>query len=254
MDLIIFNEAQKIWQDIARDAEIETLSLELDIHKKLLNIFHVGDFYYFIFNVREAEFEYVSPEINTLLGYEPKTLKVTDFLKNIHPEDQPYFLNFENCLHHFFRKLPLDKIESYKVRYDFRIRNSKKEYVRILHQLVILQYDKSNNITRSLGIHTDISHLKNEGKPILSFIGLNGEPSYIDVKAENIFLPVKNFFSKREKEILKLMSEGKNTTEIAHSLIISKHTVATHRKNMLRKTDTHSAIDLVMKAIVEGWI
>lgn len=254
MDLIIFKEAKKIWQDIARDAELETLSFELDVHKKLLNIFQVGDFYYFIFNVREAEFEYISPEVTSVLGYDSQTLNANDFLKNIHPEDQPYFLNFENCLHRFFRELPLDKIENYKVRYDFRIKNSKNEYVRILHQLVILQYDKFNNITKSLGIHTDITHLKNDGKPILSFIGLNGEPSYIDVKPQNLFLPVRNLFSKREKEILQLLAEGKNSLEIADLLSVSKHTITTHRKNMLRKTETHSTIDLVMRAINEGWI
>jgi len=254
MKLQFFNEAKKIWSDIARDAQLDALAFELEIHKKILSIFQVGDYYYFIFNVRNAEFGFISPEIKSILGYDPETLTADAFLSNIHPEDQPYFLNFENSLHHFFRQLPVEKIEKYKVRYDFRIKNSKDHYVRILHQLVIIQHDASGNITQSLGIHTDISYLKPEGRPVLSFIGLDGEPSFTDVQPRNIFAPTKELFSKREKEVLKLLAEGKTSTNIALQLCASRHTIDTHRKNMLRKTGTHTSVDLIMKSVKEGWI
>ncbi|AWG27387.1 hypothetical protein FK004_17735 [Flavobacterium kingsejongi] len=236
------------------DATLESLELELNIHKKLLSIFQVGDFYYFIFNVAEANFEFISAEVGSVLGYDPNTITANEFLENIHLEDQPYFLNFENCLNVFFRKLQPNQIENYKVCYDFRVKNKNGKYVRILHQLVALQYDESYNITRTLGIHTDISHLKTNGIPVLSFIGLNDEPSFINVKPEMIYLPVKEFFSKREKQILKYLCEGKNSSEISIALYISKFTVDTHRKNMLMKTNTRSAVALVMKSLHEGWI
>ena len=41
--------------------------------------------------------------------------------------------------------------------------------------------------------------------------------------------------SKREKEILKLVGEGKTSQEIADTLFIGKTTVDTHRKNILKK-------------------
>lgn len=253
MKIQFFKEARKIWGDIAQDAHLDALNFELEIHKRLLNIFQVGDYYYFIFNVAAAEFEFISPEIKTILGY-PESINAIDFLNNIHPEDQPYFLNFENSLHLFFKQLPIEKYVNYKVRYDFRIKNSANDYVRILHQLVILQHDNNGNITRSLGIHTDISYLKPDGKPMLSFIGLEGEPSYIDVQPPSIFMPTKDFFSKREKQVLKLLAKGNSSIDIARQLNISKFTIDTHRRNMLQKTQTHTSVDLIMKSIKEGWI
>lgn len=253
MKLAFYQEAQKIWQNIALDVDIGNLAFELQIHKKLLNIFQVGDFYYFIFNVKNAEFEFVSPEIQKILGYDPETLSTDFFLSQIHPEDQIYFLNFENKLHHFFKALPSDKIEKYKVRYDFRIKNSEDRYIRILHQLIIIQHE-GIHIFRSLGVHTDITYLKPEGKPVLSFIGLEGEPSYIDVTFENIYQPTKEVLSRREKEILKYLAEGKNSAQIAKILSLSKFTVDTHRKNILKKTKSFSTSSLISKSINEGWI
>lgn len=124
MELDFYREARKIWGNIAGDSQLDKLTFELEVHKKLLNIFQVGDFYYFFFNVKESEYEYVSPELFTVLGYDPEKISAMEHLSKIHPEDQPYFLNFENTLFTYFRGLPIDKITKYKVRYDFRIKNS----------------------------------------------------------------------------------------------------------------------------------
>lgn len=81
-----------------------------------------------------------------------------------------------------------------------------------------------------------MNHLKQEGKPVLSFIGLEGEPSYVDVGGENIFLESREELTAREKQILKLLIEGKLSKQISGILNISKQTVDTHRKNMLHKS------------------
>lgn len=256
MGLIIYNEAQKIWKKIAqavKPAE-NSVELELAVHKKLLNIFQVGDCYYFIFNVSESSFEFVSPEMKDLLGYSPAEIDVPFFLNAIHPDDQPWFLNFEHSLHDFFGQLPLDKLLKYKVRYDFRIRNKENRYIRILHQLAILQHNEHGNLLLSLGVHTDISHLKSFGKPVLSFIGMDGEPSFIDVDVKQVFVPSKEILSRREKEILTALIEGNQSKEIGALLNISKETVDKHRRNMLGKTNTASTAELVARAIREGWI
>lgn len=51
--------------------------------------------------------------------------------------------------------------------------------------------------------------------------------------------------TKQEKIVLKLMSKGKNSNEIGEKLHISRHTVASHRKNIYNKTKTNSLTDLV---------
>ncbi len=60
--------------------------------------------------------------------------------------------------------------------------------------------------------------------------------------------------SKREKEILNLICEGRSTIDIGKQLFISKYTVETHRKNILRKLDLRSSTELVSYAYREGLV
>lgn len=55
--------------------------------------------------------------------------------------------------------------------------------------------------------------------------------------------------TKRETEILKLVSEGATTTAIATKLFISPQTVETHRKNLMQKFKVNNSAALIRKAI-----
>lgn len=55
--------------------------------------------------------------------------------------------------------------------------------------------------------------------------------------------------SRREQEILVLISRGLSSQRIGQTLYISKHTVETHRKNILRKLDFNSSTELVKFAV-----
>lgn len=64
-----------------------------------------------------------------------------------------------------------------------------------------------------------------------------------ELTKENILL------STREKEILRLIGEGKTSNEIADVLFISKSTVDTHRKNILKKMNLYGKTDLIRFAV-----
>lgn len=55
--------------------------------------------------------------------------------------------------------------------------------------------------------------------------------------------------SSREKEILRLVGEGKSSQEIADLLHIGKNTVATHRKNIIKKCNITGKTDLLRYAV-----
>lgn len=57
-----------------------------------------------------------------------------------------------------------------------------------------------------------------------------------------------------EMEIVRLISEGFTTKEIASRKYISFHTVITHRKNIFRKLGVSSVSELIMYALKAGWI
>lgn len=58
----------------------------------------------------------------------------------------------------------------------------------------------------------------------------------------------------RELDVLKRISEGKNTQEIARELCVSTNTVDTHRRHLMEKLGARNVADLIMTAISKGII
>ena len=58
--------------------------------------------------------------------------------------------------------------------------------------------------------------------------------------------------TEREKEVLKLISEGLTAKEISDKLRVSKRTIDAHTSNMLNKSGANNAVRLVMWAVENG--
>ena len=58
----------------------------------------------------------------------------------------------------------------------------------------------------------------------------------------------------REREVIKLIAEGKQTREIATYLSISPKTVEKHRSNLMRKLDLHNVSEVTVYAIRNGFV
>jgi len=230
------------------------LKFELDLYKKLWNFFLVGESYYFIIDHHTLSFEFVSKEVENVMGYLPSEFNIPLMNSKIHPDDRSWFLVIGKGIMDFFSQLPVEKVLKYKVRYDIRFQKKNGDYARILYQGILLEHDEQGRFLRTLSVHTDISYLKQEGKPVLSFIGMEGEPSFINVASNNIFVESKDDLTEREKQVLRLLIEGRLSKEISDILKISKQTVDTHRKNMLHKKRLSNTGELIGKAIKCGWI
>ncbi len=71
------------------------------------------------------------------------------------------------------------------------------------------------------------------------------------------YVPVQNkdfSLTKREKEILHLLVEGKNSFNIGDKLFISVQTVRNHIRHIYEKLQVHSKSQAVVKAIREGLV
>ena len=58
----------------------------------------------------------------------------------------------------------------------------------------------------------------------------------------------------REKDILKLVAQGRTTQQIADILVISRKTVEGHRTNLMAKLGVHDRVELVKYALRKGII
>ncbi|MDG1842627.1 MAG: response regulator transcription factor [Crocinitomicaceae bacterium] len=73
----------------------------------------------------------------------------------------------------------------------------------------------------------------------------------IDINDLNIDLLTCNsvILTSREKEIIELISEGLTNFDISEKLFISKHTVNTHRKNIMHKIGVKNTAGIVIYAV-----
>ena len=72
------------------------------------------------------------------------------------------------------------------------------------------------------------------------------EMNNIDLSCDAVAL------SRREKEILTLISEGLRNSKIAAMLFLSSHTITTHRKNIMSKLGVKNTAGIVMYAVKSG--
>jgi DNA-binding CsgD family transcriptional regulator len=247
-------QAQKAWQAAIKSGKEINMNIDLETYRKLLNIVSVGPFYYYIFDIQNSVIPFVSPSITEVLGYAPEQFTPEFFFQIIHPDDAAAFIHFGEKSVEFLNTLAVEKIFKYKIRIDFRLRKSTGEYIRIMQQVVTVQTTETGGVNKTLGIHTNINHIKSEGNPVLSFVGMEGEPSYLNVDISAAFTPTADFLSRREKEILYHIVHGRHSIEIANILFISIHTVQNHRKSILVKTGLTTTAELIVKSIKEGWV
>lgn len=59
---------------------------------------------------------------------------------------------------------------------------------------------------------------------------------------------ISNNITKRELEILDLLSRGFNSKEIAEMLFITPYTVEYHRRQLLKRTESRNIADLIGNA------
>lgn len=254
MDKTVLRKASHIWKEIGQHKKPEELQVEIELYKRMLNLFQVGDYCYFIFNPPELRMEYTNESILKLLGYTPQEFTLEKFLSAIHPDDVETYLQFEASITSFWQELPPEKVFKYKTRYDFRIRCADGSIKRLLQQVAVIQSDPEGAVLRTFVIFTDISHLKQNNRMVLSIIGLEGEPSYVDIAPVQELTPYKSLFTRREWEVFHLMIADHSTAEMANQLFISTHTVSSHRKNIFRKTGTSSVLQLIRLGLEKGWI
>jgi len=60
--------------------------------------------------------------------------------------------------------------------------------------------------------------------------------------------------TEREKEVLRLIADGKTTAHIAEALQLSPHTVRSHRENLMKKLNLHSKTELIKYALRRGFL
>lgn len=230
-----------------------------NIFDSISSLFSAGISYYFLFAWGTYKMQKVSKNIKEILGIDPGDFSLQYALDNLYPEDLEKFHEKENVGFDFLINfLKPEDLPYYKVVYLLRIKALSGGYKMILQQSRTVNVSNDGKVQQILCIHSDITNLDIPMDHTISFIGDGDRPSYYSVPTKPPYTFNENCdslkFSKREKEIIKEMAKGETSGEIGAKLHISPHTVKTHRKNIYKKTNSHSMPELITNCIRNGII
>jgi DNA-binding NarL/FixJ family response regulator len=94
-----------------------------------------------------------------------------------------------------------------------------------------------------------------QGKTYISPLLLEeSTQDWIDLVQGKKEIPSNGALTIREREVLKLIAEGKSSKEVADLLYISARTVERHRANIMEKLNIRKTADLVKYAIQKGYL
>jgi DNA-binding NarL/FixJ family response regulator len=94
-----------------------------------------------------------------------------------------------------------------------------------------------------------------EGKIYISrFLAEKSRQDWALIRSGKKASPSAEPLTTREREVLKLLAEGKSSKEIGEVLFISPRTVERHRANMMEKLSAKNMVDLVKYAVRKGYI
>lgn len=209
-----------------------------------------------LFDTSTYQYIYLCDKTNVLGGYDSSlftTENGTDFFfSNMHPEQRAAAILIQLKVLSYGIEHTGAILNNVVANTTFLFRKKNGEYFQYLQKGIVVETDELGSPLLYLRYGYDVSHLV---KPSVGLIINSPERTLIwNYNAKTKALEQINLLSVQEKKILKFLSEGKESKEIADLLFISPHTIDTHRRNLLKKTFCIDTTALITFAKMTGLI
>ena len=198
--------------------------------------------FFLIFDMIRMRIDFSSKGSKELLGIDPEDITPYHFKEATHPDD---LKRNELGLAKLFttaHELYVEKKGELLISTNFRFRNFTGNYSNQLVQCYIYYSPLPNDSVYMININTDIDWYKKIKSGFHYYIGDDlSNFRYPDQE----LLRKGHGFSGREFEIIKMIKAGYDSEQISEKLFLSKHTVNTHRKNILNKAGKTHISDVI---------
>jgi DNA-binding CsgD family transcriptional regulator len=220
-------------------------------HIEQAKSFAVAPYFWLIPNQENMTLVAASDNIRTLTPYTKEEWITKDsffWINTFHPEDQGFLGAAITLAVKIQEEMTLEKVKGIRLNIYCRMLDENSKYRWVLIQFPERYFDKNGKICSTLILTTDLSHLNIELKCTMTLI----DPSEKEFKFFSASVNTQSIIplnlasiSKREHEILLLMTKGLNSPQIAEKLFISYHTVENHKRNLRQKTNTKTSAELI---------
>lgn len=220
--------------------------------KKLIEL----DYYYpynatffCITNTSTQSFEYVSKNFKACTGLLPEELLkggMNYFWSRFHEHDIKLWLSgLQRLMEFTMKELTQEQRKKMNYTWNYRIKKGNGSYVNIVQNTTPLQFDENEKPIIGLAHYTVLeSNVKMDICASAQYLNEQNEYEtlyFTNVTNENLL----GYISHRERDVVRLLLKNQTSKEISENLFISKHTVDTHRRNILKKYNLKSTKELV---------
>ncbi|MCX6248339.1 MAG: LuxR C-terminal-related transcriptional regulator [Bacteroidetes bacterium] len=219
--------------------------------RELERMTEINNQFFYAGDLLQMHIIYTSSQSKQMIGVEAADLSPYQFFDITHPED--------------IQRLSQGRAKLFKMAHDlysaqkgcsllstnFRMRNPQGSYSCYLIQIYMYFSEIPYKSVYLLKVHTKVDWCKKLRKGFHYYVGDDlSNFRYPDEELLGLSLP----FSDRELEIIKLISSGLSSKEIADKIFLSVNTVNTHRRNILIKSGKESLpaliYDLMEKEVI----
>ncbi len=207
----------------------------------------------FLADFQTGRYLYIGDGIEEVVGHPVEAILEGGLMLTAHLMQVPEYID-KKCMMEqtkFYNNLNGKKISEFRFTSIFPLLDKQKKKRFYLQQYKLIQQSSDDSIVGFYGFLSKIP-LTSEEKIIQQIELLDNEKKVWETSSNLEFylnIDENKLLSKREIEILKWIAEGLNSEEIASKLYISVHTVKTHRKNMLKRTNSSNSSDLVLYGV-----
>lgn len=212
------------------------------------SIMEGGSSFFWLINYFKREPEYVSESVKQVLGYHKAVLNnsnMASFMRLVPEEDRFFLMKVYAHIYDYYQQIPTEDKGFYRFDFNYRVQRADKRFISVVQQIMFLQSSPNGFPLIELSLLTDFSTYKNSPQIQLQIFKLE-DGIYKKVISyqydENL-----DKLTEREREIIDLIAIGLTDKEIADKIYISLHTVKTHRKHIVQKTNSRNTVEAVNK-------
>ena len=205
--------------------------------------------FFCVFDMLNMKVEFASQRSYQMLSIKPEVLTPYHFKEAVHPDDLKRHALGIAKVFKTANELFVAKKGEMLISSNFRFRNITFNYTNQLAQCYLFFSPVQYNTVYLFNLKTDISWCKKIKDGFHYYLG--NDLSYFRYPDEELLM-TGMIFTDREFEMLRLIHRGLKSQQIAEKLFLSKHTIYTHRKNILNKTGKVHISDVIYDLEEQG--
>ena len=223
----------------------------LQYYKNRLNLFRESTPLFFVIDYTRMSYLFFSESCKQVTGYDAMHFLNGGLDLSIELMHKDYWKVYNQKVFPAIAKTltayPMHEHRNINFTFNAQLKCANRSWVNLLQSSRYITSDTTGMPLFCLGMIIDITEFKNDSlmnyKAELTNLQ-TGRVKLVDHK--HYFVNEEDkLLTKKEKQILSYLAEGKSTRAISEKLKTSEYTIDNHRKNMLTKTETNNVAHLI---------